>query len=273
MQILPRRYFPDKGRSWFRKADAKGTTSLNRSGKNSANLKTLLENRYGWMNEFIRPDWVGADIGCGAGLSHGYIRCKQLLLTDYGDAPHLDKTWVDANHLPFEDQSFDFLIASNMIHHLSSPMGFLQEARRVLKPKGRLLINEPQASVLMCLLLRLTQHEGYDFDSNVFDTATVVSEADERLNRLCSWLGNNAVARLLFDQHERFHEHMPGWSILVDRTDEFSLLLNSGGVDTKTIYVPLPAALCRTMDRFDKNIARLAPNILAMGRRIALEKQ
>lgn len=46
----------------------------------------------------------------------------------------------DAEAIPFADASFDTVIASEMIYYLAEPRRCLTEARRVLRPGGRLLI-------------------------------------------------------------------------------------------------------------------------------------
>lgn len=47
----------------------------------------------------------------------------------------------DAEKLPFEDSSFDSVIAAELIFYLDNQDKFLSEAYRILKPEGRLLIS------------------------------------------------------------------------------------------------------------------------------------
>lgn len=47
--------------------------------------------------------------------------------------------------LPFDDEFFDFIISSNAFHHFANPEKALREARRVLKPKGRIYILDTTA--------------------------------------------------------------------------------------------------------------------------------
>ncbi|MGP7797107.1 class I SAM-dependent methyltransferase [Sphingomonas sp. CLY1604] len=47
---------------------------------------------------------------------------------------------ADATDLPFEDESFDALIAMHMLYHLPDPSKGLAEMRRVLKPGGFLAV-------------------------------------------------------------------------------------------------------------------------------------
>jgi SAM-dependent methyltransferase len=238
----------------------------NYAQRKSVNLRWLLRSRFEWMNQYITPDALGVDIGCGPGFSREFIRCRKLLLTDIESYNHLDIGGVDALRLPFACESVDFIIGSNVVHHLPYPGRFLNEARRVLRSGGFLLMHEVQASLLFCGVLRAMRHEGYSFDVNVFDESCICADPND------PWAGNNAIPRLLFDNHDAFLKAQPGWRILRDDPCECLLFLNSGGVTAKTAYIPLPPILLKAVERLDTILAKVAPNILAVGRSIALQK-
>jgi len=48
--------------------------------------------------------------------------------------------------IPFPDESFDNVIAGDVIEHIENPSLFLREANRVLRFGGRLIISTPQAN-------------------------------------------------------------------------------------------------------------------------------
>jgi len=50
----------------------------------------------------------------------------------------------DAEELAFASESFDLVIASEVVEHLWEPKSFLNEAHRVLKPSGYLIIETPE---------------------------------------------------------------------------------------------------------------------------------
>ncbi len=50
---------------------------------------------------------------------------------------------ADAYHLPFRDDSFDLIVASEVLEHLNSPVTGLQELQRVLLPKGKVVTTTP----------------------------------------------------------------------------------------------------------------------------------
>ena len=106
----------------------------------SKNLLYLLEKRYNWMNSYIDKNSIGADIGSGAGLSEFFIRANKLYLTDIIDNDWLDYKNVNAMKTPFDDNSMDFVIALNVLHHISQPILFFKEMNRILRTNGLLII-------------------------------------------------------------------------------------------------------------------------------------
>lgn len=55
-------------------------------------------------------------------------------------AKGLQTVAADAQHLPFEDESFDAATMISMLHHVENRGAALQEARRILKSGGRLVL-------------------------------------------------------------------------------------------------------------------------------------
>jgi ubiquinone/menaquinone biosynthesis C-methylase UbiE len=48
----------------------------------------------------------------------------------------------DANHLPFDDATFDFVMSNSVLHHLAEPGKLLAETARLLKPGGAILLRD-----------------------------------------------------------------------------------------------------------------------------------
>ena len=97
------------------------------------NVKFLLEKRFSWMNNFIKDDDFGIEVGSGAGFTKDFIKNKNFKLTDVGEDDHLDYKNIDAQSTGFDKESFDYVIASNMIHHIPYPIKFFKEMNRILK--------------------------------------------------------------------------------------------------------------------------------------------
>ena len=112
-------------------ADTKKARELYFSDK-SNNLKFLLEKRFSWMNSFIKENHVGIEMGSGTGFSKEFIKNKNFKLSDIGEDNHLDFKNIDAQNTGFKNESFDYVIASNMIHHIPFPIKFFKEINRIL---------------------------------------------------------------------------------------------------------------------------------------------
>jgi ubiquinone/menaquinone biosynthesis C-methylase UbiE len=58
----------------------------------------------------------------------------------YGD---IDFAVSNGESLPFDFDSFDLLTICCVLHHLNDPQKFFEEAQRVLKPDGILIVGDP----------------------------------------------------------------------------------------------------------------------------------
>lgn len=234
--------------------------------RRTANLSVIVENRYRWMNDFIPEGGSGVELGAGAGLSREFIHKGRLLVTDFADNEWLDVKHVDALKTPFEDEAFDFVIEVNTIHHLAHPLQFFTEARRILKPGGRLIIHDVHGSVFMRGVLRLQRHEGYDFNVDVFDPAVPCNDPAD------PWSANNAVIDLLFEDRARFAANVPYFKLIHHRYTEFLTILNSGGVIAEAPHVPLPRPLVEAIASVDRVLTQKFPDLFASHVQMVLER-
>jgi ubiquinone/menaquinone biosynthesis C-methylase UbiE len=67
--------------------------------------------------------------------------------------------WVvgDCENLPFEGNSFDAIICSNSFHHYPNPQAFFNSVKKVLRPGGRLILQDYTASKPMLWLMNHTE--------------------------------------------------------------------------------------------------------------------
>lgn len=97
------------------------------------------------IKEHIPPSGKGLEIGVGTG------RFAEPLGIEVGVEPARAMAAIArkrgikvleayAQELPFEDESFDFILMVTVLCFLSDPFRALAEATRVLKPRGRLII-------------------------------------------------------------------------------------------------------------------------------------
>lgn len=99
-----------------------------------------------------KADWTVLDLGCGNGVSTANIKGKNVIGLDLSSNQMVrakkkfrNRSFVvgDATKIPFSDNSFDLVVAINILHHVSSPTKTLKEVYRVLKKGGRFLSVDP----------------------------------------------------------------------------------------------------------------------------------
>lgn len=94
------------------------------------------------------------ECACGTGMLSAPVAgvCRHLNATDFSEnmlkrakkncreGDNISFTQADIMNLPFEDNSFDKVVAANVIHLLDEPMKALCELRRVCRNGGQLII-------------------------------------------------------------------------------------------------------------------------------------
>ena len=109
--------------------------------------------KYGHVTPTIYPRLL--DAGCGAGPALPFLQGQGFklvasdfiffpLLEAHKRAPEVPLLNCDLGQgLPFKDESFDAILASEVIEHLAQAEVFLAESLRVLAPGGALLLTTP----------------------------------------------------------------------------------------------------------------------------------
>lgn len=229
------------------------------------NLDALLKQRFGWMNDHIAPNDRVVEFGCGAGFSRLYVDHPGLILTDV-----LENEWVDqiadAMNPPFEAESIDVIICSHMIHHMASPLAFFEKARQILRPGGRILVQDINTSLLMRVLLRVMRHEGWSYEVDVFDKNTVANDPKD------PWSANCAIPEMLFRSSDAFERQVPGFKVTKNELNECLLFPLSGGVIARTPVPELPHFVLSWIGALDRALIRMAPGVFAVGRSVVLTK-
>lgn len=109
----------------------------------------------------LAPGGSILDFGCGRGrfLSMlSFLNFSEVAGADLMDRPlELPPTyrWVqaDLNHqLNLESESFDVIVAIEVIEHLENPRSVVRELRRLLKPGGHLIMSTPNNESFRALL-------------------------------------------------------------------------------------------------------------------------
>ena len=106
------------------------------------------------VSELVDSGDIVLECACGTGLLSGVIapKCNHLTATDFSEKMlkraekncrlfhNITYLKADITSLPFADNSFDKVVAGNVIHLIDDPLAALSEINRVCKDGGMLII-------------------------------------------------------------------------------------------------------------------------------------
>ena len=162
------------------------------------------------------------EIGAGDGLSKQFL--PKALLTDIAFHKNLDSICT-AHELPFKSASVDALVLKDSLHHLPNVELFLNEAHRVLRVGGRVVVFDPYWGLLAKFVYRFLHQE--EFDQN---TISWNFQSDS------PWDSNQALSYLLLRRdRDRFEQLFPFFDIYEHEVLIGPSFLLSGGVSRRTV--------------------------------------
>ncbi|MFC1928294.1 methyltransferase domain-containing protein [Chloroflexota bacterium] len=117
-------------------------------------------NRYMFSARYATNN-VCLDIACGSGFGSHYLKKGGARMVVGGDISpegieYANRNYaednvrfqiLDAQRLPFENDSFDVIVSHGTIEHLPRPTQFLGECYRVLRPGGILICSAPNKAI------------------------------------------------------------------------------------------------------------------------------
>ncbi len=150
---------------------------------------TAPENRFILKQMGDLTDKYLLDLGCGAGENSVYFAKKEArcVATDYSpgmvdvavnlaekNGVKVEGKVMDAMALEFPDRTFDFVYASNLLHHLPNPKLAIREMHRVLKPGGKAcfwdpLKHNPVINVYRRIATKVRTEDETPLDINIVD--------------------------------------------------------------------------------------------------------
>src|SRR5947207_3940969 len=104
------------------------------------------------------------EIGSGTSPLKQFL--PNVITSDVLDLDYLDLVF-DCHQIDkldaIEDDSLDVITLTNVLHHLKSPIGFLNRAASKLKSGGKVIATEPFFSVLSTPIFKYLHHEPVHF--------------------------------------------------------------------------------------------------------------
>jgi SAM-dependent methyltransferase len=221
-------------------------------------LRALYEEWYGRIAAALPAAALGPriELGSGPGFSRGFI--PDIELTDVVAAPWHDRE-LSADAIAAEDGSVGALVLFDVLHHLASPRRFFEEAARVLRARGRVVLCEPLISPLSYPVYKFLHEEPVDMTADPLAGKIDPKEHAGHVTEKDPFDSNQAIPTLLFGRHRpTFERAFPALRIVsVERLAGPSYAA-SGGF-SRGALLPLP--LWRTLHGLER---RLPPSIFRL---------
>ncbi|MBD3345940.1 MAG: methyltransferase domain-containing protein [Chitinivibrionales bacterium] len=139
------------------------------------------------LEDLSRFDTPTLEIGAGIGNFKSFHR--RIIASDIQFCSWLNLC-QDAHRLPFKKNTISNIVMIDVLHHLSDPLMFFQEASRILRKHGKIILIEPYPSLLSLFVYRKFHPEPFLMDKDYF-----LASDDGGKN---PWESNQAIAYLLF---------------------------------------------------------------------------
>lgn len=248
------------------------------TGKITQHLDEMLANRDGWerkpllrecyaeyyreIGSHLLPPVFGPTLELGSGLGLVKEHIPHCQTSDIFPNEWLDRV-ENAYAINQQDASLGNLILFDVFHHLEHPGSALREFARVLRPGGRLLIFEPDVSLLSRFIYGSFHHEPLGLGEDInWETQ---DETHKQEVRYYAAQGN--AHRVFLKNHEmRWRE---SWSAV--ETKRFSGLryFASGGFSGPYLYAPFLKPVLKAGDR----LGSLFPSLFSARLLIVLQRK
>ena len=242
--------------------EATPTLQLHREAwKNKRVIRLIYEDYYRQISGHLA---TGNILEIGSGIGQYSAPTAPLTRTDIQFLPCLDFV-ADAQQLPLANASFNNIVMVDVLHHIEQPLRFINEARRILRPGGRLIMMEPAITPVSWFFYKYLHPEPVDFSYDPFIASSKASNGRNPYD------ANQAVPTILFrDSIDRFSDNQP--YLRVCSIDYLSLIAYplSGGFNRWSL---LPAALAPMLVRFERLFPAFMRKLMAFRMLITLERQ
>jgi glycosyltransferase involved in cell wall biosynthesis/SAM-dependent methyltransferase len=203
----------------------------------------------------------GASVELGSGIGRFREVCPDVVTTDVEPTRWADAV-VRAEELPYADGELANLVLVDVFHHIASPSRFLDEAVRVLRPGGRVVILDPYCSRVSTPLYRAFHPERTDLGASPFEDDPRVDEAP--------FDSNQARATLVFFRAaDELAARWPELRVVEKRRLALLAYPLSGGFMRRPL---VPDGLGRVLMRAERGLSWAAP-ALAFRCLVVLERR
>jgi hypothetical protein len=234
-------------------------TTLRNRARLDANKNLLF-----WYRELYRDQFrdlpnpaVLSILEIGSGTSPLKQFLSNVVTSDVLDLDYLDLVF-DCHEIDklgaIKDNSIDVITLTNVLHHLKSPIAFLNRAASKLKSGGKVIATEPFFSMLSTPIFKYLHHEPVEFRISEPGLSEVHGPL-ESANIALPWL-------IFFRRREWLQRLDENFDVATLSTRPFSALsyMTTGGISHT---LPIPHFLYRILFSIDLAISRRFPGVCA----------
>jgi SAM-dependent methyltransferase len=217
-----------------------------------------------WYRQLYRDQFEGfpdlatlSVLEVGSGTSPLKQFLPNVVTSDVLDLDYLDLVF-DCHEIDkfdaIRDESFDVITLTNVLHHLKSPLAFLDRAANKLKPGGKIIATEPFFSLVSTPIFKYLHHEPVDFE---------ISEPELKDVRGPLASANIALPWLIFFCRRDWADNLSeNYDVANGSVRFFSAVsyIATGGISHK---LPVPAWLYRAFFAMDLFLSRCFPRLCA----------
>jgi len=239
-------------------ANDRAVTLRNRArlGANKNLLFWYRELYHDQFKDFPNPATLSIlEIGSGTSPLKQFL--SNVVTSDVLDLDYLDLVF-DCHQIEkldaIKDNSIDVITLTNVLHHLKSPIAFLNRAAGKLKSGGKVIATEPFFSVLSTPIFKYLHHEPVDLQISEPELAKVQGP-------LAS--ANIALPWLIFFQRVEWLQRLnEKFDVATLSTRPFSAIsyMATGGISCR---LPVPHFVYRVFFPIDLAFSRSFPHLLA----------
>jgi SAM-dependent methyltransferase len=227
-----------------------------------------------WYRELYRDQFKGfADpaalsvLEVGSGTSPLKQFLTNVVTSDVLELDYLDLVF-DCHEIDkfdaIRDQSLDVITLTNVLHHLKSPIAFLNRAANKLKPGGQVIATEPFFSLVSTPIFKYLHHEPVDFE---------ISEPELKNVRGPLASANIALPWLIFFRRRDWADNLSENYDVANCSFRFFSAVSymaTGGISHK---FPVPVWLYRAFFPIDLFLSRCFPRLCASFFTIVLSRR
>jgi SAM-dependent methyltransferase len=223
-------------------------------------LKAIYQDFY---DRIVKCSVAGTTLEIGGGTGNLKDYLPQVISTDIIPSPWVDCV-CDAQALPLRNNSLSNIVAIDVLHHIERPIRFFQEATRLLRPGGRIILLDPAITPLSWFFYHFFHEEPVILKCNPLE------DGPPSPNRK-PFDANQAIPTLLFGGFkDKFLIAFPDLKIVESSLMSLWCYPLSGGFKPWSL---IPSFAVKPLLKFEKKMERYLGWLFGFRLIVVLEKQ